>query len=459
MDLALVHAWKAVCQELYPAFSSPSTVTLLHICTGWVLCQSKPTVTNLICTIGDKLFGHVAKHWTVYHKFFYRAAWSVEAVSRLLLTRIVLPLIEQEGDEGSDGAIELIFDGTTTERSGKQVAFAGYFKDASAGNTLKSVVHWAHNWIVGCVVLRPRRWPNWALALPVMMALYRKRKDCDREHRFATTQQLAGRMIQQVREALPDRQIRACGDGQFATRDVVQALDEHSNLVSRIRGDAALYEIPKQPRKRKRGQPRKKGMRLPTPKKLAKCRKKGWQTIQVRKGGRVVKRRVLSVECLWYHVCKDRPIKLVIVRDPSGHERDDFFFCTDPTVSEVEIVERYYARWTIEESIRDGKQLGGFEQVQGWGPRTVERQAPLAMFIQTLVKTWYIRWGARAKSIHPKGAEVCGWLGEKNHPSYLDMLAALRRAIWDHRINTNCGARRRVRSILDTLRFVLCGAA
>ena len=87
-------------------------------------------MTNLICTIGDKLFGHVAKHWTVYHKFFYRAAWSVEAVSRLLLTRIVLPLIEQEGDEGSDGAIELIFDGTTTERSGKQVAFAGYAEDS-----------------------------------------------------------------------------------------------------------------------------------------------------------------------------------------------------------------------------------------------------------------------------------------------------------------------------------------
>ena len=149
----------------------------------------------------------------------------------------------------------------------------------------------------------------------------------------------------------------------------------------------------------------------------------------------------------------------MIVRDPSGQERDDFFFCTDPTVGEVEIVERYYGRWTIEEAIRDGKQYGGLEQVQGWCSRSVERQVPLALFIQTLVKTWYIRWGARARSIQPKGAEVCGWLGEKNHPSYLDMLAVLRRAIWDHRINTNCGAQRGVRSILKTLRFTLCGAA
>ncbi len=62
------------------------------------------------------------------------------------------------------------------------MAYAGYFKDASVGNTLKTVVHWAHNWIIGAVVVRPYRLPNWAIALPVFFALYRKRTDCDRRH-------------------------------------------------------------------------------------------------------------------------------------------------------------------------------------------------------------------------------------------------------------------------------------
>ena len=168
---------------------------------------------------------------------------------------------------------------------------------------------------------------------------------------------------------------------------------------------------------------------------------------------------MLTIICLWYHVCKDRPIKLLIVRDPAGREADDFLFCTDPTAHNVHMVERFYARWTIEEAIRDGKQLGGFEQTQGWCPRTVQRQAPMALIVQTLVKVWYLTAGIKAKWAQPKGPKVCGWLGEKHHPSYLDMLATLRRVLWNDRINVNSMPRGRVRSILEALRFTLCAAA
>ena len=458
MDADLITSWTRICQELAPAFTRPTFVTFLHIVTGWVLCRSKPTVTSLICTMGQSLLGHVVKHWTVYERFFYRAAWSLQSVSQLLLTQVIIPLVDKEGLDGPGSPVELTFDGTTCARTGKHVAYAGYFKDASVGNAAKAVIHWAHNWLIGCVVLRPYRWPHWALALPVLFALYRKRVDCDKSHPFASTQQLAARMIQETRRILPEREIRACGDGQFASREVVAVLDDHSSLVSRIRSDAALYEVPTPPRKRRRGQPRKKGQRLPTPKKIAR-RRRGWRTIRVRKGGVLVKRRVLSLTCLWYHVARDQPIKLVIVRDPQGQERDDFFFCTDPSKSDTQIVERYYARWPIEESIRDGKQVGGFEQVQGWCPQTVLRQAPMSLVTQTLVKAWYLKHGIKAKPAQPKGADVCGWLGPKNHPTYLDMLATLRQVIWDSRIKINSAIRGRVGDILSALRFTLCGAA
>jgi len=454
MDATWVAGWEALCQRLMSAFTQPTAATFLHIATGWVLCRSKPTVTSLVCTIGRSLLGHVAKHWTVYERFFYRAAWALPEVSRLLLVRVVAPLIESHGTRR---VIDLAIDDTTCGRCGRHVAFAGYFKDASVGNTLKTVVHWAHNWVIGCVSLRPKRWPTWVMGLPVWFALYRKRPACDRKHPFQTRQEIAAEMIHQTRAALPDWTIRVAADGQYATQTVVRAAaGARSNLVSRLRCDAALYALPPKRRRPQRGRKPRKGKRLATPQQMAARRRKGWRTVEALVYGRRVKRWVLSIVCLWYHVSQDQPVKVLIVRDPSDHQRDDYMFCTDPTVDDVEIIERFAARWPIEEAIRDGKQLGGLEAVQGWCPRTVERQAPLALIVQTLVKAWYLMHGAKATAAQPQRAD---WQPLKDHPSYLDMLATLRKALWTARLNINSTLRGRVRELLKTLQFTLCAAA
>jgi hypothetical protein len=124
-------------------------------------------------------------------------------------------------------------------------------------------------------------------------------------------------MIQQTHEALPDWTIRVAADGQYATGIVVKAAaGASSNLVSRIRSDAAIYALPPKRRPHRRGPPRKKGKRLPTPKKLAR-RKKGWRTVEALVYGERAKRRILPIVCLWYHVSKDRPIKLLGLITPS----------------------------------------------------------------------------------------------------------------------------------------------
>jgi len=464
MDAILVSGWSALCQLLAPAFTGPTFITFVHIVTGWVLCRSRPTVTNLVCTIGSSLLGHVARHWTVYEKFFYRAAWSLPELSRLLLGRVVVPLIDRRAignhARGKPCAIDLDIDDTTCSRCGKHVAFAGYFKDASASNTLATVVHWAHNWVIAAVAMRDRRWPRWVIGLPVLFALYRKRPDCDKAHPFLSRQQIAAQMIHAARDALPRRMIRIAADGQYATREVVAAAwGVESNLVSRLRSDAAIYALPPQRKRFKRGRRKKRGRRLPAPKQLAARRKTGWRAVKVLAHGKRVERRVWSITCLWYHVNKDHPIKLLIVRDPCGKQKDDYLFCTEAAASDRQIIERFAARWPIEECIHDAKQTGGFEQVQGWCRRTVQRQAPFALIVQTLVKSWYLLYGAEASGAQPQGAKVCGWLREKDHPSYLDMLATLRRVLWTHRIKCNSTLAGRVRRLLEPLRFTLCAAA
>jgi hypothetical protein len=454
----LVSAWNALVQQLALVFSDATARTWQQMVLGWVLRRGPATVTGIVRTLG-KL---ADRHWTVYHKFFYRAAWSLQTLSAYLTMYVIAPLILESGttDPKTDQpVVDLNIDDTTAGRYGKHVAHAGWFKDASATGpaTKGTVIHWAHNWIVGAFTLRLPRWTLVRWVLPAVFALYRKPADCDKNHPFATRQVLGAQLVCQVAQALPGVQIRVCTDGQYATREMVQGLPKGVSLVSRIRRDAALYALPPTRRpKGKRGAPPKKGPRLPSPRKLAARRTEGWKTITVDLQGRQVQRQVLGITCLWYHVCRAVPIRLVIVRDPAGKQEDDFFFCTDAAVPDEQIVQRFYDRWGVEECILEAKQQMGFETTRGWCSKTVNRQAPLAMVLVTLVKAWYARCAPEEPSLLPDSTP---WNPSKTRPSFLDMLAALRCVLWRHRITPNSRSAARVRDILETVSYALSAAA
>jgi hypothetical protein len=261
---------------------------------------------------------------------------------------------------------------------------------------------------------------------------------------------------------LPQVIWRVCADGQYATRDMVAGLPSGVNLVSRIRCDAALHALPTGQRRRgcRRGPVPKKGKRLPSLKQLA-DRASDWKTITVQHQGRVVRRQVWSLVCLWYHVCRETPVRVVIVRDPSGQQKDDYFFCTEATASEQEIVQRATDRWGVEEAIQEAKQQLGFENTRGWCSKTVNRQAPLAMVLLTLVKAWYAQAALKQPRLLPKGTP---WWPDKARPTFLDMLSALRGVLWRHRISPkgnlgNSRLRAQVHKFLAAAEYALCAAA
>jgi len=322
------------------------------------------------------------------------------------------------------------------------------------------------------VTLRLADWPLVRWALPILFELYRKKPDCDAQHPFRTRQQIAAAMVAQAANILPDVLWRICVDGQYATRDMVRGLPKGVTLVSRIRSDAALHRLASGRRRRgkTRGPIPKKGTRMASIKQLARDAK-DWKTIMLDHQGRSVERRVTSIVCLWWHVCRETPIRLVIVRDPSGKQKDDYFFCTDATAGEQEIVQRTADRWGVEEAIMEAKQHLGFENTRGWCSRTVNRQAPLAMVLLTLVKVWYARVAATTPELLP---QVTPWFPQKERPSFLDMLAALRRVLWQHRISANQNSihrtvanrnlsnswlTRQVQKFFDNVSYALCQAA
>jgi len=455
--VTLVATWNVLVQSLAVTFTDATVRTWQQIVLGWVLHRGPATVTGMIGVLGDL----ADRHWTVYHRFFYRAAWSLQGLSQQLMIRIIQPLIMESGAiDSATGkpVVDLNIDDTTAGRYGRHVAHAGWYKDASAtGPAIKgTVIHWAHNWIVGAFTLRLPRWPKLRWVLPALFALYRKKSDCGSDHPFATRQSLALQLIKDAAAALKNVVIRIAVDGAYATREFLRNLPESVNAVSRIRRDAALHDLPPKRRRGQRGRPRLKGRRLPTPKTLASRRKKNWRRITVSRQGREVSRLVLGITCLWYHVCGSKPIRLVIVRDPAGRQDDDFFFCTDAEVPDEQIVQRYYDRWGVEEAILEAKQHLGFEDTRGWCSRTVHRQAPLAMVLVTLVKAWYHRCTATDSSLLP---EAPPWNPDKSRPSFADMLSSLRRALWEERILRNSRLSRRVREIIASLGRAMFRAA
>jgi len=110
------------------------------------------------------------------------------------------------------------------------------------------------------------------------------------------------------------------------------------------------------------------------------------------------------------------------------------------------VVETFAMRWGIEEVFWEGKQLFGFRKVQGWRPRTVERQAPFALFVLSLVKAWYVHQVALRKR-------------SEGLPSTSAMLTALRFAYWRQRINRLSLPRREKCEMLEVVHNALAAAA
>src|ERR1700685_4611457 len=78
-------------------------------------------------------------------------------------------------------------------------------------------------------------------------------------------------------------------------------------------------------------------------------------------------------------------------------------------------------RCSIEVTNHDSKQHLGFEEPQGWSRRAVERTAPVAMLLYSLIVLWFAAHGHRLWQ-----APERPWYRSKRGPAFVDMLDTLR---------------------------------
>ena len=433
MGMGSVAGFEAIVVGFCSVFTAPTAVTFATLVRGWVQCLGRPTVRRLLAVVDE-----VTKSPSTYARFFRCARWDFAELWRVVVTEVLVPWFAPAG--------RLLFalDDTTCTKFGKRVAFAALFRDAVRSTGGKAVFHRAHCWVVMSLQVRLPLWPR-VISFPVLARLYRKKADCDAGHPFRTRQQLALEMIREVASWLPDREIEVVADGAYPCEEIIGGLPPKVTFTSRMRSDAALYALPKRPRVRRPGRPRQKGRRLPTPARMAK-RVRAWKRVKVLMYGEERERLAWTRKVLWWGVAKAVPVLLVISRDPDGRQKDNFFVTTDVAAAGAHVVEVFACRWGIEEVFREGKQLVGFGHVQGWSPRSVERQAPFALFILSLVKAWYVHEIALRK--RPDAL-----------PATSAMLTALRLGYWRQWIMRLSLPKRQTREILRAISNALSAAA
>lgn len=88
----------------------------------------------------------------------------------------------------------------------------------------------------------------------------------------------------------------------------------------------------------------------------------------------------------------------------------------------IEVLTWYSHRWAMEQTNQESKSHLGFEEPQGWTRRAVERTAPMAMLLYSLIVSWFTSEGHR--DYQPPFRP---WYRNKRGPCFVDMLATLRR--------------------------------
>jgi len=396
-------AWNLLLASGAPCFTRPSAALFAELACAWVLCPGRHTVTGMITVLGRKL--HRAHD--AYHRFLRAGTWSM-ADLWFALARLLVPHLCPQGP------LTLDLDDTLFHRSGRRVEGAGIFRDAVRSSGKRVVYALGLNLVV--LTLRVTApWGGEPLGLPVNLRLYRKGG--------ASHLDLAEEMVREVASWFPGRHFLLACDGAYASLAGRELPRTH--LTSRMRRDAAFYEMPRLPKKRKRGRPARKGKRLPTPEKMACQLGKGWVRTEVSYRGRMKQRLLHSRSVLWYKVCPGRQVLLVIVRDPMGREPDDFFFTTDLQAAPAAVVSHYAGRWSIEDTFRNVKQLLRGQDPQTWKGQGPERAAALSMWLYAAIWSWYIRTQG-SKTTWPH----LPWYTSKRTPSFTDALATLRRVLW-----------------------------
>jgi hypothetical protein len=433
----LVPGFVLLLQGLSATMTTPTFASLTTVLTGWVFA-SRRTVTQMILAAGEA----AEKHFSSYHRLFSAARWSLDALG-LAVFGLIEPFL------GS--VVMLALDDTLCRKRGVKMFGTGMHHDPLLSSRGKVIVNWGHSWVVlGVIVELPFRRGHY-YCLPILFRLYLNKKSSLKHRRtYRTRPELAVELLELLCKCRENRRFHVVADSAYGGQSVLSRLPKNCDLTSRLVKNARLYDAPPQRKKGTQGRPRKRGHLLPTPREMlvGRCRR-----VRLSIYGRSETARLVD-QVARVHAAPERPLRVVATEAMKGGRGQEAFYSTCHEATAEEVIAWYAMRWSIEVTNHDSKQHLGFEQPQGWSRRSVERTAPLAMLLYSLIVLWFAREGHR--SWRPL---VCPWYTSKTAPSFADMLSTLRRLSVREQVLTLALAGPGSRKIQQLLENAVCMAA
>jgi len=296
--------------------------------------RARTTFTELLLGAATTRGGHVtdailaaglSRSWTSYSWFLQRGRWAWLAVWEALLAALAT-LFEPP-------VWHVVIDDTVVERISSRAPGSLLHRNHSAKPNRSRFLR-GQGWL--CLAAVVER--GWRVgAVPLMLRLVRRGTNRGKLTSARFLLRLLGRRLGRVRLLLDAWFMRA--------RLIEAALAEGHTVIGRARRDLALYAVPRPPRRRRRGRPRKYGPRM-TPERVA--------ALPVHRSARVLYGRF---EVVRYRSCrvaarflKGRVVRAVWVRleRPDRPAEERLLLCTDPDLPATEVVTSYAKRWSVE---------------------------------------------------------------------------------------------------------------
>jgi hypothetical protein len=339
----------------------------------------------------------------------------------------------------------LIIDDSPTKRYGPKVEGADVHHNPTPGPADQPYLY-GHIWVTLSLALRHPEWGP--LALPLRAMLYVREQTLAkiprerRWQRFATKLQLAARLLEWIVPILKraGKTVWVVVDGGYTKRPFLRrALKTGATIVGRLRKDAALRDVPRAPKQRGRGRPRKYGRNKISLAKRA-GQKRGWRTVDCTLYGQRVTKTYKTF--LATYPPAGGLIRVVLVKEDHGCYA---FFCTNPDAGVVEILEAFADRATIEQDFHDVKEVWGAGQQQVRNIWTNLAVYNLNLWMHTLVELW--AWPLA-------GDQLCNrsdspWDDADRRPSHANRRKALRQHIIRTQLSTLTATWRLPRKMLQ----------
>lgn len=403
--MELVPGFVQLLQPLISTMTAPTFDSLLTVVTGWVFA-SRRTVTQMILAAGET----ADKNFSSYHRVFSEARWSLDAVG-LAVFDLIKPLLGE--------VVMLALDDTLARKRGLKMFGCGMHHDPLLSSRNKAIMNWGHSWVVlGVIVELPFRRGHY-FCLPILFRLYLNQAKAEKHRRvYRTRPELAVQLLSTLCKHRENQRFHVMADSAYGGQSVLNHLPANCDLTSRLVMDARLYDAPPVRQPGTNGRPRKRGDLLPTPAEMLeeRCRRVKFDIY-----GRTEMARVADCEA-WVHKAPEKALRVVAVEPLTGGRKPQAFYSTCHEATAEQVIAWYASRWSIEVAFHASKQQLGFEEPQGWSRKAVERTAPLAMLLYSLIVLWFAREGHR--EYQPLD---CPWYTSKVEPSFADMLSTLRR--------------------------------